>query len=323
MSDNKNNQDDLQHTDAETNSGDSDSKIENAELNTNNKPKAKSKAPKRKPKPKPEKIDQEPDATGASTNNNHKDWAQGEPDVTNNKLLQWSGAVLSLAPRLSCLSKAPDDLDAMQQKLCTIIKTIEANMHADGYSPQHTLATRYLLCALIDETILDTQWGKKSNWENISLLSVFQRDRWESKDFFQILQRSAEEPHENIDFLELTYYALRLGFHGHHELEEQQQSLNIIKDNLLQCLQQQRRDPAHELFAHHNTPSKKSYKHPYPHFSARWLVISVIVIVAIISGANSLSRYNKQKTVVKQIQDISNNLAHSNNNKLFGEQNAK
>ena len=270
-------------------------------------------------KPKKETGAAKEQELAPSKSNDHS-WAEGEPEVISNKLLQWSDAILSLAPRLARLESTPNQLEDMHDQLCQIIKKVESNMHANGYRPQHTLATRYLLCALIDETILNSSWGKDSNWEDKSLQSVFQRDRWESKEFFQVLQHSAEQPHENIDFLELTYYALRLGFHGHHNNTEQEQSLKVIKDNLLQVLTQQRRDPTHKLFSSHDSPAAKTYKHPYPHISGRWVIVTVIVVVAIVSGVDYLVRYNMQKKLTQQLQTISQNIGHAH---PTGENNAK
>jgi type VI secretion system protein ImpK len=90
-----------------------------------------------------------------------------------------------------------------------------------------------------EEIVLSTPWGNQSSWINRTLLNSFHNEGWGGEKFYQILDRLLQEPHRNIDLLELQYACLALGFEGklrvqdggHAELDRIQTNLYGIIRN--------------------------------------------------------------------------------------------
>jgi len=99
------------------------------------------------------------------------------------------------------------------------------------YSPKMMDKACYLLAAALDEGILATDWGRRSGWENHSLLSQLFQQRNGGEVFFVLLGQAQQRPDSNPDLLMLSYLLLRLGFQGRyrhsdgHELAELGQAL--------------------------------------------------------------------------------------------------
>lgn len=124
----------------------------------------------------------------------------------------------------------------------------EQNARTSGCSPESVMAARYALCTLLDETVLSTPWGVDSPWSKQSLLSTFHNETWGGEKFFQILERTGQEPARNIDFLELMYLCLALGLEGKYRvLERGRAKLEEIQDNLYRMIRMQRGDFEREL----------------------------------------------------------------------------
>jgi type VI secretion system protein ImpK len=110
---------------------------------------------------------------------------------------------------------------------------------------------KYLLCALLDETVLNTPWGSRSGWGHNSLSSLFYKKLVGGEEFFQILDRLKQQPSQNQDLLELAYLCLSLGFEGKYRytnnglvtLERQRQDLYLL-------IQQTKGDPKPGLSTH-------------------------------------------------------------------------
>lgn len=132
-----------------------------------------------------------------------------------NPLLQAVSPLLTLATQLQEQSEAPD-LALLHPRLCNEIKAFEVRAQELHYRSPIILAARYLLCSFIDEIIEKSSWGKTSLWPQCSLLKTFHHEAWGGDRFFVILERSAEDPHLNIDLLELGYFCLSLGYEGRY-----------------------------------------------------------------------------------------------------------
>jgi type VI secretion system protein ImpK len=83
-----------------------------------------------------------------------------------------------------------------------------------GISRNQVDIAKYLLCSLLDETVLNTPWGSQSGWGHSSLSSLFYKKLVGGEEFFQLLDRMKQQPSEYGDLLELAYLCLSLGFEG-------------------------------------------------------------------------------------------------------------
>ena len=113
------------------------------------------------------------------------------------------------------------------------------------------MASRYVLCTMIDEAAADTPWGGSGVWGRHSLLAMFHNETEGGEKVFQLMARLAEKPAENRDLLELIYAAITLGFEGRYRvIDNGRAQLDAVRDRLAQILKKERGDYSHALAEH-------------------------------------------------------------------------
>lgn len=180
-----------------------------------------------------------------------------------NPIIAASTNLLNHATGLRERSNAPP-FDSLHPMLCEEIKLLENTLHHQGYTSQVVLAARYLLCALIDETLLTHHWNERDTWEQYQLTQTFAREQDSHERFFTILERSSAEPQAYIDLLELGYLCLSLGYQGPYRHKPNQELIQVM-DNLYQLIRLHRPEPSRQLLLASSTaplPSKSRWKLP-------------------------------------------------------------
>ncbi len=159
-----------------------------------------------------------------------------------NPLIAAASTLFTLAAKLR-ESEAYTDINGLYQQLTHEIRAFENNAQAQKYRSDIILVARYVLCALLDEIILNTSWGKISNWERHKLLITFHSEQNGDERFFAILDRIIEDPALHIDLLELLYLCLNYGFEGKYRYQENGRAmLETIIDRLFERIRYQRGD---------------------------------------------------------------------------------
>ena len=110
------------------------------------------------------------------------------------------------------------DVAGLHQRLVNEIKSFDSRAKEQGVRPEIVLAARYILCAFLDEAVLNTPWGAESAWPQKTLLSTFHNETAGGEKFFQILDRMRASPADNLYILELFYICLSLGFQGKYRV---------------------------------------------------------------------------------------------------------
>lgn len=150
-----------------------------------------------------------------------------DPQIAINPLVAACAPLLTIATRIRAQSRKPN-LKKLHSQLSYEIRVFESKAYAQSYRSHIILAARYFICVFIDEIILQN-WGKDSEWLQMSLLNTFQGV---GEQFFVILKRSAEEPIFHIDLLELGYLCLSLGYQGKYRENNNEEELIQFIDNL-------------------------------------------------------------------------------------------
>ncbi|MET4696842.1 type IVB secretion system protein IcmH/DotU [Endozoicomonas lisbonensis] len=141
-------------------------------------------------------------------------------------------------------SQAPN----LHQLMVSHIQTFDRELQSAGLQPETTVAARYLMCTVLDETVMNTPWGAASGWSQRSLLSIFHRETFGGEKCFVMLQRLQETAAMNLDLLELFYLCLSQGFQGKFRLAANGPAqLETIRDNLYQVIQSHRQYADSEL----------------------------------------------------------------------------
>src|SRR5215813_482587 len=167
-----------------------------------------------------------------------------------NPLVAAANPILNIIPQLRASMEHPDP-NALPERLAHGIRDFEARARAAGAPTEKIIAARYALCTLIDENAANTPWGASGAWAQHGLLALFHGETEGGEKFFQILGRLAENPHANIDVLELLYVCLQLGFEGRYRIVDGgQRQLEAIRQRLLAIIRRQRGEFERELAGH-------------------------------------------------------------------------
>lgn len=178
-------------------------------------------------------------------------WNVGDlPVQSGNPLVACASGLLTVAAQIRGL---PSHLDpeGLREGLTSQIRDFETCARAKGLADPVVLPARYVLCSLIDESVLDTPWGSQSVWANRGLLISFHNEAWGGEKFFTALERLLAYPAGNLDLLELIYLCLALGFEGRYRVREGgRDQLARVREQLFQTIRSQRGVPEPELSPH-------------------------------------------------------------------------
>lgn len=130
-------------------------------------------------------------------------------------------------------STARETLGALNDRLSSGITAFEARALHQGVANSQVMSARYVLCSVIDEAVVTTAWGSRSDWSKTSLLSRFHNETFGGEKFFQLLERLSRDPVKHVAMLELMYLCLSMGFEGQYRVMERGgPQLEVIRDAL-------------------------------------------------------------------------------------------
>jgi type VI secretion system protein ImpK len=131
------------------------------------------------------------------------------------------------------------DVTALRREVVDQLKRFEDRAVKFGAKGGDVGAARYILCAMIDETVMTTPWGSASNWSANSVLNQFHGETWGGEKAFEILDRVRAEPAKYLSLLKLIDLCLLLGFEGKYRvLEGGRERLEDLRNELGRILRQ-------------------------------------------------------------------------------------
>ncbi|WP_434675657.1 type IVB secretion system protein IcmH/DotU [Pseudomonas sp. D3-10] len=143
------------------------------------------------------------------------------------------------------------DPKKLKQELSLELKQFEALARRDNVEESQLVAARYVLCTVLDESVVATSWGSESGWSQISLLSSFHNETFGGEKVFQLLDRLSKDPAKHLYLLELLYLCLSLGFEGKYRVQARGEfELGGIRDALYRAIRQVRGEVPSPLSAH-------------------------------------------------------------------------
>ena len=199
------------------------------------------------------------------------------------------------------------NVGGLHQQLVAAIRQFEALTKEKNVSPEIVLAARYILCAALDEVVLNTPWGAESAWTQRTLLSTFHNETHGGEKFFLLLDKMKERPAQNLDILELMYIFLSLGFEGKYRLNTRgREMVEKIRDDLFQIIRTFRGEYERAL-----SPSWRGLggtKNTLAQYVPMWVVASVLAGVLVLSYSGfRFWLYHSTDSVVQQFDDIAVN----------------
>ena len=154
---------------------------------------------------------------------------EAEPE---RKIVRAAAPILLLIAQLrNSVERA--DVRALRQQVVEEIDRFEQVTQKDGVEAGDIIAARYILCATVDETVLMTPWGSRSEWSSNSLLNQFHNETWGGEKVFNILDRISADAAKKLSLLLLIHSCLMLGFEGRFRvLEGGRDQLDDLRNEL-------------------------------------------------------------------------------------------
>jgi type VI secretion system protein ImpK len=201
-----------------------------------------------------------------------------------NALESAAASLLALLTRLRTTISHSDPA-ALRNQVIEEIRVFESEARSLGVDAQNIQIARYVLCTALDEIVLNTPWGRTSEWSSQSLLAYFHNEVAGGERFFALLNKLIEDPARNLPVLELMYVCLSLGFEGRYRVMENGRSkLEEQRDRLYRTIRNQRGDAQRDLSAHWRGVVDK--RNPLIRFVPLWVVaaIGAVALVATYIG---------------------------------------
>ena len=190
-----------------------------------------------------------------------------------NPLVSAASELLALPPQfLNMISH--QNVDGLRNQVLEEIKRFENKARMRGINPEVTYTTRYVLCAFIDEAVLNTVWGSNSLWTNQSLLSSLHNETSGGEKFFIILDNLLRDPNANLDLLELMFICISLGFKGQYAVMDRgMERLEELRNIVFDHIRRRRGEFPQELSPHWQSQSNQ--RTTLRNFIPLWVVAAV------------------------------------------------
>lgn len=132
-------------------------------------------------------------------------------------------------PLLRALCDMPEYLEdgaiaVLRSMLEQEVRTFQKLCEQTNIRRDHVLGARYCLCTALDESAMQTTWGKAGKgslgkWTTDGLATTFHEDREGGDKVYYLIGRLMTEPKEHLDLLEVIYRILSLGFEGRFRVD--------------------------------------------------------------------------------------------------------
>ncbi|MEM6422366.1 MAG: type IVB secretion system protein IcmH/DotU, partial [Pseudomonadota bacterium] len=126
-----------------------------------------------------------------------------------NPLNAAASTLFSLVARLRNRAQHADPA-ALRESVIAEIRAFENRALQAGVSAQTVRVARYVICATVDDVVLNTPWGGQSVWTQQSMVGSFHKETHGGERFFELLARLEEQPAQNRALLEFLYVCLSL-----------------------------------------------------------------------------------------------------------------
>jgi len=158
--------------------------------------------------------------------------------------------LLLLSSQLRNLTQL-DDVTTLRNQVLAEIGRFESQASAGGIAHEVVNAARYVLCAHLDEIVLNTVWGHRSSWFHQSLLSTLHHDNLGGERFFKIAEGLPRDPRSDPQLIELMLLCINLGFKGIYRREPQGDfRVEEIRNSLYEALRKRNNQSGTDLSPH-------------------------------------------------------------------------
>lgn len=191
--------------------------------------------------------------------------------------------LLSLIMRLKNTASHPDP-ERLRRRMIEEMKTFTAHARNAGIDEKTVFRARYVLCTTLDEVVLNTPWGRASQWSENSLLITFHNETWGGEKVFELLDAIILDPRKNLYLLELLYLCLAFGFQGRYRLLENGRGrLEEQRERVYNAIRTARGEFERELSPHWRGSVEQ--RNPLIRYVPLWVVAAVAAALLLLAYA--------------------------------------
>ena len=144
-----------------------------------------------------------------------------------------------------------NNVESLRDRVVAEMNAFERKVTPLGLSMQTIRAARYVLCATIDDIVLNTPWGSRSAWTQRSMVATFHNEVVGGERFWDLLKELKRDAAVNLDLLELLYFCIALGFEGKYRvLPRGASELILVREDLYRLIRNNRGDFERSLSPH-------------------------------------------------------------------------
>ncbi len=159
----------------------------------------------------------------------------------------------------------------LKDDLVQRIKDFEFMAMSMGCDNTEVVASRYVLCTVLDEAVTTKPWSHQLDWTRNSLLVIFHNEASGGEKLFQLLDKLSRNPTRHLNILELVYLCLSLGFEGKYRVMQRGLSeLEAIRGSLFRQIRSLRGSEQHDLALNWQPTAPKKQKLPL--YVPIWLI---------------------------------------------------
>ena len=174
--------------------------------------------------------------------------------------------------------------DRLRQRMIDEVKEFMVNARNAGIHEKTAFRARYVLCTTLDEVVLNTPWGRASQWSENSLLITFHNETWGGEKFFELLDAIILDPRKNLYLLELMYLCLAFGFQGRYRLLDNGRSrLEEQRERVYNAIRTAHGEFERELSPHWRGGGEQ--RNPLIRYVPLWVVAAVAAALLLLAYA--------------------------------------
>lgn len=225
-----------------------------------------------------------------------------------NRLINNAHNIFTLVTQVRDTFK-PDKVEALHATAREEIEAFQSQLRYQQVDAEIIDQVSQILCAFVDESILNTSWGIESIWVEQGMLAYFRYKAHTGRYFFNTLESLIKTPNSNTELLEFMFICLSLGFQGQYRQDSNRQAhLEQWRKNAYEILRRQREATPHDLSAHWQPHHRAKKKLQLSRDIPLWVfgAISGLLLLGIFTGF-SLMLQNETDQSIELLQTLMNN----------------
>jgi type VI secretion system protein ImpK len=197
------------------------------------------------------------------------------------------------------------DVTALRREIVEEIDRFQQDAQKAGIEAGDIIAARYVLCATMDETVLMTPWGSRSEWSANSLLNQYHNETWGGEKVFVILDRIRANPERKMQLLMLIHACLMLGFEGRYRvLERGRDQLEDLRNELSRTIRRYSKAKPEEPLSKDAAGERKGRR--LGNYVPIWMVaVGTISLLVVVNTFVEIMLSGAVRATVSKIQSLS------------------